>query len=267
MRRRAFLAGGATAVAALAGCTTNAGSPATETDPNDGTSGDGLRTIAVRKTGEVEAPPDLAILDFAVESRGETASSVRDDLSERAEDLYQALLDYGLSEDAVTTGEFRIHQRVDHRAMREDGVDPESEAAREEYQYYEGRQSFTVELEDVDATGEVIDTAVDAGADDVGRIVFTLSEETRAELREEAIATAVEKAREEAAYTADRVGMSVVDARRVDTSGGGVRPVREEYEGAGDARATPTAAPPERTELEPGDVTVTASVEIVYDME
>lgn len=249
-------------MATLAGCTSLAQEPGDDGDePSD------TRTIAVRKTGDVEAPPDKAVLDLAVEARGDSASAVRDDLSSRSADLRDALLEYGIPEADISTEEFRIYQRMDRRAMEEDGVRPNAEADLEKYRFYEGTKSLTVDVQNVDETGDVIDVAVEAGADNVGRILFTLSEETREQLREEAIATAVEDARSEAEYTAAEVGMSVVDARRVDTAGGGVEPVREEYEMAGDGAATPTASPPEQTELQPDDVTVRATVEIVYEME
>ncbi|MFL9594350.1 SIMPL domain-containing protein, partial [Aeromonas schubertii] len=63
---------------------------------------------------------------------------------------------------------------------------------------YEGAYAYRVEVADVDAVGRVIDTAVDAGADDVGRATFTLSEATREDLREIAIEDAMVNAEREA---------------------------------------------------------------------
>lgn len=110
----------------------------------------------------------------------------------------------------------------------------------------------------MDDAGDVIDGAIDAGADDVGRIVFTLSEERRDQLREEATTDA----RSEADHLAEQVDASVVEIRTIDTSEGRVSPVREDVamEAAGDG-----AAP--ATEFQPGDVTVSETVDVKYEME
>ena len=58
---------------------------------------------------------------------------------------------------------------------------------------------------------------------------------------------------------------SVVEARDVDTSGGGVTPVRERLE-MDDVADDDTGREPS-TELHPDDVTVSATVEVTYEME
>ena len=257
MQRRTLLVGCGTAAAtALAGCLGSA-----EESPEP--SGDSTRSVVVSETGEVEAEPDLAVLQTAVEASGEDAGSVRDELSERADELREALLAYGIDEDDVTTRRFRIRERIDRRRMEADGVEPDSREEAEEYLYYEGTHAFTVEIRDVDAAGEVVDVAVDAGADDVGRVEFTLSEARRDELREQALEEAIENAGAEAEFVAGELDATIVEATTVDTGGGGVRSVRADAEMA--AAPTPDDdAPP--TELHPDEVSVRATVDIRYEM-
>ncbi|PSQ33326.1 hypothetical protein BRD09_01370 [Halobacteriales archaeon SW_10_68_16] len=199
MRRRELLVGtGSVVIGALAGClgdsdTGDTPDESTPTDTPDSAStptpervGD-RRVVTVSGTGEVRGDPDRALLEFEIQARADSASAVRDDLGTRADAGRAALLETGLSEDDITTSRFRISERIDHRRLREADVDPDSPEARERFRYYEGTHSLKVDLDDVDAVGSVIDTAVDAGADEVDRVTFTLSEEKRTDLREEAL--------------------------------------------------------------------------------
>jgi len=61
----------------------------------------------------------------------------------------------------------------------------------------------------VDAVGEVIDVAIDAGADEVQRIEFGLSEEREREVRETAIENAMANAESDATVLADSSGLEL----------------------------------------------------------
>ncbi len=254
MNRRTFLFGtGTLTTVALAGCTGSA-------QEAESSSSDTERTITVSESGEIEAESDLAVLRASVEATGESAETVRDELAERSDDLYDELVAYGIPEENITTGDFSIRDQVDDRQIEQDGVELQSEEDLQEYIYYEGSHSLTVEIEDIEHVGEVVDTAVDAGADDIGRIEFTLSDETEDELRETALGAAIADARSEAEFVATEVDATVVEAKTVDTSGGEVSPVREDVEmdDTDDAGGDPS------TEIHPDEVTVTATVDITY---
>jgi len=267
-RRDVLVTTSGMAAAALAGCL---GSGDNGNDPSDQAGTPTVeaqtdRAIVVSNAGEVTGEPDLAVLDVGVEARGESAGAVRNELSTRSEELRGALLEFGLDEDAITTSRFDIHERVDRQQMEADGVRPDSEAAAEEYTYYQGRHSFTVEVSEIDDVGAVIDTAVDGGADQVGHVTFTLSDERRAELREQALQRAIKGGRSEAETIADEIGSSVVEATVIDASDGQVSPVRREVAYAGDAATEAPQATPTTT-IESGEVTVRAQVRIEFAME
>lgn len=260
-RREAITATGAAVAAALAGCLG---------DDTPGADGDEAneRTVIVSESGEVDGDPDLAVLQFGVEATADTAREARDELARGAEELTEALYEYGIDEENVTTRRYRIRERIDRRAMEEDGVRPDDPEAEEEYVYYQGTHSFSVELEDIEAVGEVIDLAVEAGADEVGRVTYTLTDEKRAELREEALREALDDARTEAGVIADEVDADVVEATVVDASDGRVSPVRRDVSlDAAEPAGTPTPEAEPATAIEPGEVTVTAGVDVRYEIE
>ena len=182
MQRREFLIGTATTGAAgLSGCLGTA-QQATDTAAGDGVG----RTITVTGSAEMQAAPDRAVIEASVEATGDSAAAVRDALSTRSDSLRQALRNAGLDDDQLTTGRFAIRPEYDRR---EPGAEPEPTG-------YEGTHTITIEVDDVDATGDVIDTAIDGGADSIGQIEYTLAESTRESLREDALKAAVDTARD-----------------------------------------------------------------------
>jgi len=248
-RRQLLVGGGAVATAALAGCIGSA-----QTD-----SGGESRTLTVSKSGESTAAPDKAIVHVSIEATGDSASAVRNELSNRSAQLNDGLIAAGTSEENITTGRFSIYERRERTRIPEGGETGSDTEVRETTRY-EGTHSFRIEVDDIDSVGSVIDTAVDSGADTVSHIEFTLSEERRAELRQAALDSAIEAARTESEFVAGEVDQSVVGVKNVDTSGGGVSLVRRDY-------PTAEAADSGSTELQPDDVTVRATARITYFIE
>ncbi|MFW6320265.1 MAG: SIMPL domain-containing protein [Halohasta sp.] len=246
-RRQLLVGGGAITTALLAGCTGNA---------QTGGGSNDTRTITVSNAGEVTAEPDLAILRVSVEATGADAETVRSELAERSDRLHDGLVDAGIPEDRITTDRFDIRERPDRR----EGESPEDERESGDggSRRYEGTHAFRVEVTEIDTVGDVVDTAVEAGADSTGRIEYTLSEDKRAERREEALESALGAAREEATFVASEVDASVVDVRSVDTSDGRVSPVSREVAAEDDSGDT---------ELRPDDVTVRATATVTYTIE
>ena len=244
MQRRDFIIGTAAAGAAgLSGCL---GTAQQATDAAAG-GGDSGRTVTVTGSAEMQAAPDRAVIEASVEATGDSAAAVRDELSTRSDSLRQALRNAGLDDDQLTTGRFAIRPQYNRR---EPGAEPEQTG-------YEGTHTTTIEVDDVDTTGDVIDTAIDGGADSIGRIEYTLSASTRESLREDALKAAVDTARDEADVLAARVDSQVVSVQRLNAAGGGLSPTYERYDVAEEASVG-------STELQPDDVTVSASVEATY---
>jgi uncharacterized protein YggE len=235
-RRQLLLGTAAVGTTALTGCLASA-----QTPDSDG------RTVTVTGVAETTAAPDRAILTASVEATGESAAAVRDDLSARSETLRAALLDAGVDEADLTTDRFSIRERRD----------PERADGSMSAPQYEGTSAFRIEVPQVEATGDIIDAAVDGGADSIDRIEYTLSTSTRRARREEALATALSNARREAAVLAAETDTTVIEAQHIDASGGGFSPAYAAFE-------TADAAGGQSTTLEPGDVTVRATVEVTY---
>ncbi|ELZ49235.1 hypothetical protein C464_04888 [Halorubrum coriense DSM 10284] len=243
MDRRLTALIGIAALVALAGCSGLAGTAS----PTDGGEAQLERSIEVTAAGEATSAPDRATLRVGVTATGSDAQAVRDELAAGDEELRAALAEWGLADDAIRT------ERYDVRESYETRDDPNRTR-------YEGVHQYAIEVDDVDAVGEVIDVAVDAGADRVQRIQFGLTEETEREVREEAISKAMSNADDDAAALANASGLEVSGVYEVSTAQSRSSPyVAESYDAAagGDARAS--------TAVESADVSVRVTVNVVYE--
>jgi len=238
MNRRQFIAtSGIGVTAVLAGCTGSASQTGETTH-----SGETETEITVSTDGSVEAEPDRATVSVGLDASGSTAEDVRDELASRSEPLTDALTDVGVPSENIEEGRFRITPTRDGDA-------------------FEGSRSFQLTIDDVDRVGEVVDAAIDAGADDIGRVNFGLQDDTREALRDDALDDALANADSEAAHIAanrggERAGTIAVTTD--DVSVGGLR-----YEA--DAVAESDDEP--QTEFDADPIEVDASVTVTYGFE
>ena len=210
------------------------------------TSSDGAdRTIAVSAVGGASASPDRATVRVAATATGDDPAAVRDELTADADTLRDALESVGITEDDYETTAYRIDER--HRRPDEKRDAPA----------YRGVHAFEVTLEDPDRTGAVVDAAANSNAE-INDIQFTLSEERRTELRQEAIGNAMADARTQADTIAENGDLRVTGVQRVDATQRNFRPVRYEAT-AGDGAGSPETA------IETGDVSVEYQVSVTYN--
>lgn len=197
--------------------------------------------ISVDATGQAEAEPDKAIVDVAVRSEGQEADAIRDELASGASELESAL-------DAENV-EYKTTSYQIREPHRSDSEEPD----------LVGIHAFEITVDDPDDAGDIVDVAANAGAE-VGNIEMTLSEETRADLRDDAIQAAMDDASDQAETIAAAGDLMVTGVNSVDASQRSYRPVSLESAPVADDDA---AGPP--TDIDMGDVSVTYSVDVTFD--
>ncbi|AUV83152.1 SIMPL domain-containing protein [Salinigranum rubrum] len=223
----------------LAGCLGPLQTTPSATDRStDGT------TLSTTGTGSVDAEADLAVVSVAVVATAQSADDARGQVASDVERMRTALREANIPDDAVTTSSFAVYPEYDY-----------SDGERTE-RGYRAVHSFRIETDPARA-GEVVDVAVGNGASEVQGVSFTLSDETRAELRAQAIERAVTAARADADAMAGAAGLSITSIETMSTSGG-FAPVERfdvaESAAGGDARTT----------FEPGPVSVSVTVQVTY---
>lgn len=224
-----------------AGPQSSGDAPAGDADGRD-------RTVAVAATGQVQAAPDRAVVRVAVTARSDSVETVRERLAENASQLRTALEESGVDADRITSSWYDIGQNYRH--------DEQPSEPR-----FEGQHAFTVTVNDTGRAGEVVVTAVENGATRVENVEFTITEETRNELRERALEKAIQNARGKAVVAANGTGLELAGARTVrtaDVSTQSPSSQRLTYAVANDAGGTSTS-------FDGGTVTVTADVVVAYN--
>lgn len=205
------------------------------------------RTITVSAGGQAEADPDKAILRLAVSVTAPDAQTARSQVAENVSAIKEALAAQGIDESAIQTTDYRIYQD-DRQRPSEKGESDET--------VYRARHTLSVEVDDIDSVGHLIDVAVDAGATDVQDIRFTLADETRNEIRNEALTVAMENARSQADTLADSADLSITDVLEVSTV---------DYQGPRVRYETAMAAQDGGTDISTGPVSVSAQVTVTYN--
>lgn len=204
------------------------------------------QSITVSADGEVEAQPDQAIVRVAVSATGDNSTAVRDEIASQSQSMRAALEEYGLDSDAIRTAHYDIRQE---RKRTPEGT---------EYGQYHGMHAFEITVDDTDAAGEVLDVAVNNGADRVMGVSFTLSEEKREDLYQDALTKAMANAETRAQTLADAGDLTVTGTHTIVSTDTRYRAYETEAVAyAGDAAGG--------TSIESGAVTVTADVRVAYN--
>jgi uncharacterized protein len=142
-------------------------------------------TISIQGRGEVSAVPDIATLNFGVQTgRQKTADRAMTMLTEKMTAVMEALDAVGIEEKDIRTQHLSLNPSYDWNDGRR--VD----------EGFEANQSLVVKVRDLEKISAVLDAAVKSGANQAGSVSFTIDdpENLKAEARAKAIANAQEKA-------------------------------------------------------------------------
>jgi hypothetical protein len=224
---------------ALAGCV-----GPIQTDASTDADGD-APTVSVSANGDVSAEPNLAVIRVSVDARADSADAARGQVADGVSRMRNALRGAGVPDDAVTTTAFHVSPEYDYAKDRRELLG------------YRAVHAFAIEVSP-DRAGEVIDVAVGNGATAVEGVRFTLTDERRAELRQQALTEAMNAARTDADTIASAADMEVTGVKTASTSAQFVP-----YADAREVAAGGSGAGG-RTVVEPGPVTVSASVSVTY---
>jgi uncharacterized protein YggE len=199
------------------------------------------RTVSVVGAGRVTVPPDVAIVTLGVETTEHTLAAAQRENATRSAALRARLTEWGFPAHEVQTAGYNVWQDYNR-----DG---------KPHSY---RVSNTVRLltSDLARVGELLDTAIDAGANRVGGVTFGLRDEADAlhRARETAMADARAKAEHYAALAGSRLGevLSIAEA-------GGAAPTQHMRTMRGVTAGMPAATP-----IEAGEGAVTVMLQVVY---
>lgn len=201
-------------------------------------------TISVTATGEAQADPDASVVFLGVSATADSPAAAAQQVANNTSRLRAALANASVDDDAVRTTEYNLFER--------DRLDPRNDTGG-----YVAEQGVAVEINDTDRAGELLDLAVENGASTVRGVEFTLSDETRDELRNRALSNAVGDAQAQADAIAGSAGLQITGVNSISTVESQSRPF--------EAAARDVAQEDAATRIDVAPLTVTATVQITYN--
>ena len=234
-------------ILALAGCSSAPGEMAVRLE-------DGEDTVTVTGSAGIEVKPDMARVTVGVVSTGSTSEAAREANAQAMSDTQAALMELGVAEEDMKTSDISLRPTFSYSSGYSEGT----------INGYRMSTSLVVTVRDLEQVGEVLDAAIGAGSNSLDSLDFLVSNQD--ELYNEALADAVELARQKAELLAQAAGKGVGEALTIEETSGAVATVRENPDTGGGnlmAAATDTA----RTVVQEGSTTIEAEVEVVFTME
>lgn len=213
------------------------------------------RSVTANAYATVQREPDRAVLMLAVESQAESAQDAARANAELMTRVIAAVQRAGIAEQRIRTVSYDL-QPIYSQPPRE--PEPMQEY-RPQIIGYRAMNMVRVEVDDVQGTGRVIDTALEAGANRVDGIAFELRDSDAA--YNEALGRAVEKARAQAAAAARAAGQQLGQPLSIQV--GGAMPVPPP---APMYRAAMDVAQAAATPIQGGTLEIGASVTITWEL-
>jgi uncharacterized protein YggE len=207
------------------------------------------RTITASGTGSVIGTPDRAQISLAVETENPDVKIAQADNAAIMTKVMDSLKAAGIPKDALKTTGYNIYPVYDDSKL------PLGQKIRA----YRVTNTLTVTLHDVSRTGEVIDIGVANGINQANSIQFLLSDEQAQVLRTEALKEATERAAADAQTVAKTLGVNITGVKTADVSQGYTPVLFQNY-----AKSDMASGGNMPTPIQPGDITVTATVTVSY---
>jgi len=205
-------------------------------------------TISVQGSSQLEVVPDVAYIQLAVVTEAATVSVAQQENASLANQVYDRLTAAGIGKDYIKTSQYNVIPLY----SQDDGKSNKPPVVRG-YQIING---FTVTVNSARA-GEIIDTALQAGVNQVQTVRFGKLDES--ESRNVVLQMAVRDALAKAESIAAVLGKQISRVRTVTESGVYVQfSELARYSKSADGAATP---------ISPGYVHLNANVQLVVEMQ
>lgn len=232
----------------LAGCAGGAAAPA-ETTVRLHQAGEPETITVVGKSG-MEATPDVAKVSLGVSSRAATPSIAREENTAAINATLAALAEMGIEEKDIQTTNMNMWNNYDSNGNLTG---------------YRMSTDLTVYVRDITKAGDVVDAAIAAGANELNGVSYLLSNED--EMYNTALADAIALARTKAEVLAEAAGKTVGQVKKVDETSRAVATVRNYDEAAANPDVgSGSKMESVRTTIRPGSSTVSAEVQVVFEM-
>lgn len=207
-------------------------------------------TIQVNGNGEVNASPDVAFLSVAVETNSPNASEAVRKNAEKTQAVIAQIKKVLGDKDKIKTTNYNLSPVYEY----------DDKTKKQYLKEYRVVNQVQVETLGIDGLGKIIDTATNVGANRINGPSFGIKNSS--DLERKALTLAVEDAQKTAETVASASGVKIVKILRINPSYSVPMP----YQDSG-FRARAMSAESAPTPIESGDLTISADVTVVYEIE
>jgi len=225
-------------LAGLVGCTSGTDSPIYTSNQQEG--------IWVNGHGEVNAAPDIAILQLGISAQRASVADAQAEAATSMDRVMSALKSNGVADKDIQTQYFSIQQvtRWDQDKQEEIVIG------------YRVSNMVAAKIREIDKTGSIIDAVAEAGGDftRIDGISFSIDDpsEYRIEARDEAMVDAKTKAEQLANSSGVRLGKPTYISESISY------PVYAQPPRVAEGAVAPT------TPISPGEMMVSIDIQVVY---
>jgi len=209
--------------------------------------------IAAQGIGEVRVAPDRAVVRFGVQEQAPTAQKAQGAVNDVMAKVVAELKKLGVPANKISSDRINLYPVYAQQRPGEYDQEPRVVGFR-------ASNTLRVELAlggKDPAVGKILDGAIGAGANSIEGVSFQLADDGPQRLK--ALRLASEDARTKAATIADALGGKLGKLREASEGGVSVGPIQPMMMKMDMARSAGTT-------VEPGEITVTASVSLRYEL-
>lgn len=211
-----------------------------------------VHSFDVTGESQVTTVPDQAEINLGITVTDSTVKGAQDQANQVMNNIITQLGELGIAKDDIQTTNYSLNPNFDFQSGTQDITG------------YTVNANVMVTLTNFELLNQVIDTATTAGANQIGGITFSLSDEKEAELRQVARAEAIEDAKVNAHELAGLAGMTLGKVINViETPTPNQPPIMFAREAAMSLDASGQAAAP--TNVQPGSASYTYTVILSYE--
>ncbi len=221
---------------------------------------DAPSTMSASAKGSIQLAPDTAIINFSVETAGESFEQVVDENRDRMQRVMTALSHLGIPEERIQTTSFDVTPKYAPPPRRRPNEPVKYEPPR--ILGYTARNGLKVEVRDLDKVGVVADRALKAGANHFNGIQWIVRD--RHPIYLQALAQAAKKAKAKVRMLAQALDVQLVELLTVQEGGSHVPAPRRSF--AKSSMLMADAAGESSVAMSPGEIKIEAQVSLLYEI-
>ncbi len=170
------------------------------------------KTLSVTGTATTSIDPDLLNVQFGVEVQKVTAKEAFDANSQLMNAVVDAIKAAGITEDEISTTQLTIYPVYESYQEKETGI------YKQKLVGYSVSNIIRVETKKLGLASDIIDSAVQAGANRVDSVYFTLSPQRQMQVSDDLLADAIKNAKSKAEKALAPLDYQIIGIKHVSLS-------------------------------------------------